>query len=376
MTRIFLLRFFESYFRHRWLYLLPILLTTLAGTLYLYRLEPKYNSNGIMYVSNQTMLNSLSQVPNDNTNWWVTPAQATGNEINNLIQSNAFVRAIISGTDLEKYMNGNQEQIQAVIDVVRKSLWVTPIGNNHLYTSASFEDPQIAYQMVNSMVTSYVNWQINKEIMNSQVAKDFFEEQIHLHALELEGVRQQLRDYYDSHPAPLRGDRPISEQLEIERLQAEINMVAGRYDGARGKAENANLALQQVESDVRQTYLLLDAPLIPEKPDISRRKMASQLGIFTAVGILMSIIGVAGSTILDRTFRFPLDVQYRLNIPVIAVIPNVSDHEKMARRKERAKQGEETTEVKTVDEKYQPEVDSANGKMKKQKEEKSIDVTA
>jgi capsular polysaccharide biosynthesis protein len=372
MTRIFLLRFFESYFRHRWLYLLPILITTIAGAAYLYTLEPKYNSNGILYVNNQSLLTSLSPVPNNNTNWWITPAQATGNEINNLLQSNAFIRAIIQDTDLEQYMSGSRDQVQELIGMVRKSLWVSPVGNNEIFLNASYEDPQIAYQIVNSMVSSYVNWQINKEVLDSQVAKNFFDEQINLHALELEEVRQQLRDYYDAHPVPLRGERPIAERLEIERLQAEINMVAGRYDGARSKAENANLALQQVESDVRQTYLLLDAPLVPEKPDISRRKMAMQLAIFSAAGFLIAMIGVAGATILDRSFRFPLDVQHRLQLPVIAVIPDAA-----ARKKQAAVQKSEEPQDETVEEEDQPEPAAPLPKIKvgEQKAEERIDVT-
>jgi hypothetical protein len=66
-------------------------------------------------VNNQSLLTSLSAVPNNNTNWWITPAQATGNEINNLLQSNAFIRAIIQDTDLEQYMSGPQDQVQNVI---------------------------------------------------------------------------------------------------------------------------------------------------------------------------------------------------------------------------------------------------------------------
>jgi capsular polysaccharide biosynthesis protein len=372
MTRIFLLRFFESYFRHRWLYLLPIILSTIAGGVYLYTLEPKYNSHGIIYVNNQSLLSSLAAVPNSNTNWWITPAQATGSEISNLLQSNAFIRAIIQDTDLEQYMSGPQNQVQDVISEVRKSLWVNPVGNNELFLNASFDDPLIAYQIVNSMVSSYVNWQINKEVLDSQVAKNFFDEQINLHALELEEVRQELREYYDSHPVPLRGERPIAEQLEIERLQAEINMVAGRVDSARSKAENANLALQQVESDVRQTYLLLDAPLVPDKPDVSRRKMAMQLAIFSAAGGLLAIIGVAVTTILDRSFRFPLDVQHRLKLPVIAVIPNV-----VPSRKKEVVQETEQQPDEVVEEGRQPEQENqlADIKMKEQKAEKNIDVT-
>lgn len=371
MTRIFLLRFFESYFRHRWLYLLPILITTVAGAAYLYTLEPKYNSNGILYVNNQSLLNSLSAVPNNNTNWWITPAQATGNEINNLLQSNAFIRAIIQDTDLEQYMSGSRDQVQEVISAVRKSLWVNPVGNNELFLNASFEDPKIAYQVVNSMVANYINWQINKEVLDSQVAKNFFDEQIQVHSLELEEVQQRLRDYYDAHPVPLRGERPISEQLEIERLQGEISMVAGRYDGSRSKAENANLALQQVESDVRQTYLLLDAPLLPERPDISNRKMAMQLAIFSAAGVLLSIIGVAGSTILDRSFRFPLDVQYRLHLPVIAVVPDIAPRKKAA-----IPESEELSEQPAVaDHQKDEEIPLPNMELEHEKEEKRIDVS-
>jgi hypothetical protein len=57
--------------------------------------------------------------------------------------------------------------------------------------------------------------------------------------------------------------------------------------------------------------------------------MAMQLAIFSAAGGLLAIIGVAGTTILDRSFRFPLDVHHRLKLPVIAVIPNAAPVKKV-----------------------------------------------
>jgi uncharacterized protein involved in exopolysaccharide biosynthesis len=372
MTRIFLLRFFESYFRHRWLFLLPILLTTIAGSVFLYIQEPKYTSNGILYVNNQSLLNSLAAVPSSNTNWWLTPAQASSNEINNLLKTNAFIRAIVAETDLELYMSGGQNQVQEIIGGVRKSLWVTPVGNNEIYLQASFEDPVLAHQIVNSMVTSYINWQINKEVLDSQVAKNFFDELITLHSAELNSARQNLREYYEAHPVPFRAERPFGEQMEIQRLQSEIDIAAGRLESALHKAENANLTLQQVESDVRQTYLLLDAPLVPERPDISRRKMAVQLGIFAGAGLLLTVIGVAGSTILDRSFRFPIDIKHHLQLPVVAVVPDVTPRRKRGRQAQKAR---ETYEEEIQEALPEPRTAFSNIQLRRQEKEERMDLS-
>jgi hypothetical protein len=56
--------------------------------------------------------------------------------------------------------------------------------------------------------------------------------------------------------------------------------------------------------------------------------MIMQLAVFTAAGILLSVIGIAGTTILDRSYRFPLDVQHRLQLPVLAVIPDIIPRQK------------------------------------------------
>jgi uncharacterized protein involved in exopolysaccharide biosynthesis len=320
MTRIFFLRLLESYFRHRWIYLAPVVITIAAAGIYFLTYIPKFTAGGILYVNDKSLLTSLSSVPNNDTSWWLTPAQATSNEMNELLQTNAFVRAIISETDLEAYMTGNQGQVYEVISAVRKSLALYPVGANEISIYATFDDPQVSYQLVHSLINSYIRWQVNTRRVDSQVAQDFFSGQIESHGKELEAARQNLRDYYAQYPPPVRGERPIGQQLDIERLQAEIALVSGRYEIALRKEEEAKLARTQIDSEVHQTYMLLDAPLLPEKSDLSKRKLAVQGSIFLATGLLISLIGILGGTVLDRTFRFPADVQSRLNLPILAVI--------------------------------------------------------
>ena len=38
----------------------------------------------------------------------------------------------------------------------------------------------------------------------------------------------------------------------------------------------------------------------------------------------MSVLGIVGGLILDRSFRFPIDVRHGLNLPVLAMIPEAS----------------------------------------------------
>lgn len=321
MTRLFLLRYFENYFRHRWLYLLPVVFTVVAAVMYFYTFEPKYTTKGILYVNDQSLLTSLNAVQNNDATWWVTPAQATNNEINELLQTDAFIRAVVSDTDLEENMTQGPAQIYETIDSVRRSIWVFPVGNNELSINASYDNPQTALQLVNAVMNSYIRWQVNTKRMDSQVAKDFFTNLIQRHANELDAARQRLKDYYDANPEPIRGERPISQKLEIERLQHEIDLTASRYESALNKEEDANLAMTQIDSDVRHTYVLMDAPLLPDKPDFSRRTIVQQAAMFLAAGLLLSMIGVAGGTILDRSFRYPIDVQSQLSLPVLAAIP-------------------------------------------------------
>jgi capsular polysaccharide biosynthesis protein len=328
MVRLFLLRFFETYFRHRWLYLLPVVIVMGAAAGYLYFKKPTYTAWGILYVNNPSLLTSLTAIQNNNTSWWITPAQATTNEINELLQTDAFVRAVIRETDLEEFMDDGLPKIREIISGVRRGVRVSPAGNNQLYIYATTEFPEISYQLVPAVINSYTTWKINTERQDSLVAKEFFQELIEKYTAELEIAREVLADYYDANPAPM----DVTQRMIVEQYQSQILLAGNRYNSALEKEENANLAMAQLESDIRQTYVLVDAPHVPDKPDLSNRKLATQAAAFVGVGILLSLITIAGASLLDRTFRFPVDIENHLELAVLAVTPDVSPRRKWYQR--------------------------------------------
>lgn len=321
MVRLVILRILESYFRHRWLYLLPIILMWGVAAVAVFR-APLYLAHGIMYVEQENVL--LPSIPSLDTNSWETRADQTSHEISDLLQTDAFIRAVIQDTDLEKYMTAGTVTAAQTMRDARNYVWADAPGRNQVRVAATHTDPQIAYQLVDATIENYTLWKINANLVESEIAEAYINDLITEHESKLETARQELENYYSAHPAPLPedGDRPASEILEIDRLQTELTVANARYSDILRSKDNAELASSQAESSVRQTYIPFDAPRVPEEPATTRRDMAVQIVIFTVVGVILSVVAVIGGMLLDRSFRFPIDVQYGVNLPVIAAVPD------------------------------------------------------
>jgi capsular polysaccharide biosynthesis protein len=350
MLRLVILRLLESYFRHRWLYLLPIVVMIGLATYFGLNLDYKYQTEGVLYVQNESYLASLTAVRASDASWYLTAAQIASGEINDLLKTDSFVRAIIQGTDLEEGMTKGETAVYETIQETRNSIWVFSTGNNQVSIGASHEDPKIAYQLVNALIDVYLRWQVNAEQAENETANSFFIDVIDLYNSELAVAREDMVRYVEAHPRPLRGDRPETEQMEIARLEAAIDLAASRVASALDKEENTRLAMAQIESDTRQRNFLIDAPDIPQDPELSLRKIALQAGAFVGAGVFLTIAAIIGAAILDRSFRFPIDVKNRLDLSVLSTLPDTAPHYKWYQfRKKRAAQTEESELLKPGD---------------------------
>ena len=333
MVRLVILRTLESYFRHRWLYILPVVLMMIAASVYLLLSKPTYIAKGVIFVQSESFLASLTSV-RDSGYSWQTPAQTATNEFEELIQTDAFVRSMVSTTDLESEMLKDSTEVKELFEEIRKSVWLEPLGDSQIRVNAEYEEPIIAQQLVNGSIETYIQWKINSDMSESQAAQSFFTDLVGIYKEDLDLARENMNIYLVSHPVPLREDRPDTEKLEIERLQAEVDLAASRYANALDKDEEARLATAQAENDVRQNYVLVDAPTIPEKPGTSLKDTVISIAIFIILGIMLSFIAIVGGALLDRSLLFPIDVHYGLHLAVLTEIPdNTSPKSSKLRRK-------------------------------------------
>jgi hypothetical protein len=323
MVRLFLLRLLESYFRHRWLYLLPLLIMTVVAGLSAALTKPRYGSTGVMYVQNESLVSSLNNLPLvENGSWWLTPADLVVNEITDLLQTEAFIRPLVANTPLTADLgSGTSEEVAAVILAVNENIYLESVGDNLVRFSIYSEDPQVAYQLANQVTEIYILWKLNSSRQDSIAAQGFFQTLLEPYQQELEQARENLDDYLATNPAPVRGNRPEIEELEIARLQEQVGLAQNRVLVLIEKEESAQLAQIQAERNLRQTYLIIDAPKVPVKPLTGLRALVLDNIIFLIVGGMLSIIGIIGGAVLDRSLRFPIDAYQWLHLPILAMTP-------------------------------------------------------
>jgi capsular polysaccharide biosynthesis protein len=322
VIRSIILRLLESYFRHRWLYLLPIGLMAAAMALYIVLVPAPYTAEGTLYVQQETLLSSLTSVRSSGFGFrYVTPSEETVGELYQLMNSDGFMRAVVGQTDLEARMNEGPRVIEETLREAREAVWFHGLGNNLVAINATFTMPRVAAQLVEATIETYTLWKTNISRDESAAAQTFFADLVTTYRTELDAERNTLTTYLVTHPEPVRGNRPPEEAATIAKLTAAVELAEERLRNAENKEEDAQLAVAQTESNIRQSYFVVDAPQVPTEPKRSKKELAMVLALFLAVGGIMSVTGIVGGALLDRSLRFPVDVKQSLQLPVLALIP-------------------------------------------------------
>lgn len=323
MMRQLLVRFLETYYHHRWLYWLPVPIMLVIFGASLFIAKQAYIAQGTIWVQKQVLLASITSTSTDS--WgYSTPAQVTADEATELMQSDAFIRAIVQQTDLEPELAKGQDATAELFTNVRVWVWWSALGNNLIAANASHEKAAIAQQLAAGAIKTFLAWHVNIDRQDSQVAQTYFGNLVDQYTQEVNTARTALETYLGAHPDPTRGDRPSLEQLQIDKLESDIKDATDRLSKAKDDEETSRLKLTQVEQNINQQYITVDEPALPSKPEVSRKKLALSGVIYFVAGILISILGVIGATLMDTSVRFSGEVTTRLQLPVLAIIPDAA----------------------------------------------------
>ncbi len=320
MVRLIVLRLLESFFRRPLFSLAPFVLALLIGVGYILFSPPEYLSSGKIYVEKESLLASLTSSDSD-VSWWVTPAQATSNEIYELLATNTFVRSAIQQTKLEPLMAGGPDVVWETFTFFRDTISVNTLGDKLVEIRATTDDPELSYQMVVATMDTYLKWKMNNDFQESIAAQKFFEELIAPYQADVDAARQALIDFLSANPEPVRGERPPGEQFQLDQLRAALARAEERLSAAQENEESARLALVKNESLIRQTYQIIDQPEIPLRAEFSITGFIKNMVIFVAIGVFLSASLIGGGALLDRSLRFPVDVQNGLGVPLLALVP-------------------------------------------------------
>ncbi len=314
-----MLRLLETFFRHRWSYLMTAALPIVAGVLFFLFVPAGYQVRGTIYVQGESLLTTLSS--ERQVQQFTTPSQATLSEVTSLLNTESFVEAVLQNTNLRDRLSAGPRERDRLLEEYRQAMLVTAEGSNIVVFTAEDNDPVVAQQLATETMNAYVQWRINFERTDSEVAQTFFSELIARYDEELAIAEQDLRDYLLNYPDPVRGERASEEKFEISRLQGLVDEATARLTEARDKEENARLALAKVNSNALQEYLVIDAPSVPNTPPSVAKRAMLILSVFTVLGLILALARLGLAIMLDRSLYFPIDVQHSLKQVALGMLP-------------------------------------------------------
>ncbi len=312
-------RLLETFFRRWYLYLLPLVLFLGAGLWRAMGTTSGYRSMGVIDVSNGTLLSQLTSIRGESFGY-ETPAASTARTMNSLLGTGHFIESIAEHAGVTDALDSG-----AVTHLgLRQSISAAAHGDTLMQVIATTPNPELSSRLVTGTVDAFIDFVVAGDVAESEAAAAFFEEQLESYRAQLAEAEGALKAYVDAHPGGPQEDRPLNEQIEIQRFEAAVNRAEERLTAGERKAEDARLATEQATHDVRQRLRIVDEPEVPLAPEPRLKQAVMTVIVFMFVGLLITIGAVVLATVTDRSMWSAEDVEHVFKLPVLAVVPQAA----------------------------------------------------
>lgn len=189
-------------------------------------------------------------------------------------------------------------------------------------------------------------YQLRNQVLDLQTSKTLSTntlDQVNNDLLEARRSYAELsKRYGPKHPAIIEAKRKLDvaqarygsasrselntneDRFELTKLERSVNSNRELYELFLSRFNEVELGIDSASSN---TSLInrAEVPSRPFSPDVRKRSMTGAV-----LGLILGLIILFGREFLDRTFKNQVDVEERLNLPVLGVLPLLA-----ARRKSR-----------------------------------------
>ena len=154
--------------------------------------------------------------------------------LKNNITSRNILERVVKKLDLDVHTK-NPSQYEALIEGIRQKLNVTVLGSKQTgYGTALFiishrgEDPKISRDIVNTLVSEYIEENMGHRVSDASGAYEFIKNQLEEYKNKLEESDKAVRDFRERHPHMVpQNDTSLLQRIESlqnSRMEAEIRL--------------------------------------------------------------------------------------------------------------------------------------------------------
>lgn len=310
--------------RRRWIVLSVWVSVIIVTALITFNTRPVYQAQAMLVIEkergNSVIYQGVSTVERGNEDYYQTQYK--------LLKSEALLKTVHKRLNLGKYPEfsdpyGYRKLILPVT--------VAPVPRSRLvYVKADSYDPLLASKIANAVANVYIEQNLSNQLF---ISKDV------LAALQGGKNGGQDRRVYESLPAVVNNTLIQDLKREDAKLQSLVAEATGRYTSKHPQVVSLTANLKAVQAQIRaetdriiqslkidlsgqlmgNNIRLVDAAMPPLKPIKPQKLFNMLLGLFG--GIVLGIFAGVLVEFIDQTVRTQEDVENKLCLPFLGVVP-------------------------------------------------------
>ena len=331
MSRSAVRRIVEAFF-HGWpVYLVLVSMAIGFGMLRVRSATADYLSIGSVLVDSDSLVTTQSGIDPNDVPSYQTGAQFTAQEMVGLMASDGFMDSVLVKAEIE--LSTDPGERAAERRKARRQLSVVPMSGRIIQVIATSPEPERSARLAQGLIDQFIAFKIQADLAESGASEEFFSGILDPYVEELEAAQAAVDALVLEIDAEQRAameesggrvpDLTAAQELRLERVKQEEIQANERYQAALASVESSQLAELQTETNIRQSYTVLDRP---EAPELATGRLfydIISLTMFAAVGLLLALIAPVISATSNTTLVFADDLDVSLPVGVIATVPAI-----------------------------------------------------
>lgn len=312
-----MLNILEAFFRRPLLHLVPLVLMVAVGAAIAFSSAREFRSVGLLSTSNTSVIGEITEQDTAGATF-ETPAVRTARNINEQLRTGRFLSLVAE----EAGISSSPDQAAFVQEQLRSWVSAAADGESLVRVVATTEQRDLSLALATATIEAYRTTILDRELEQLQQSEDFLQTQVDDARAVVTAAETQLDDFLLANPVQSALERPPAQQVQVDRLTAEVDRAVLRYNGALDALDEAKFRTAQAAIQVGQRLQVLDEPELPLSAQPRLRKALLTMVLFLVLGILLMLASVIASATLDRTVRVPNDITGKFGLDVLAVIPD------------------------------------------------------
>ncbi|OGR43268.1 MAG: hypothetical protein A2X35_08000 [Elusimicrobia bacterium GWA2_61_42] len=310
--------------RRRWVALSVFVSVVIIAAVVTFNTRPVFQAQSLLVIEKERGNNTIYQggptVERGNDDYYQTQYK--------LLKSEALLKTVYKRLNLETIpefagVYGYRKLIKPVA--------IAPVPRSRLvYVKVDSYDPRLAANIANTVAQVFIEQNLSNQLF---ISKDV------LNALQADRAGNQSRAIYESLPAVVNNALIMDLKRESAKLQAQVAEASGRYTAKHPQVLSLTANLQAVQGQIKtetdkviqslkidlsgqlmgNNIRLIDAAMPPLQP-IKPRKMFNML-LALIGGLVLGLFGAALVEFIDQTVRTQEDVENKLGLPFLGIVP-------------------------------------------------------